>query len=643
MHLFKEYGGAVLAVSPDIAFQASNDLRRVGDTLRNISRSLHEHTHNLEIAVEGRYASEGGDPRVRLLSEALHVNRTADLELGRLNQKIQQVLQTLQGQQEKVVSQATFEREREALNSSIFVLTQQKSEQETLYEIARTLNSTLQFDEVLRLVMDLVIEFVNAERGFLALVDPTTNNVEFTIARDKQARTIDESAFKVSRGAVMRVINNRETMLADDAQLDEALKEHQSIMAYGIRSILCAPLVVRDVCIGAVYVDSRMNANLFGPKHRDMINAFCNQAAIAIDNARLFADLNKAIQKVSEDKKYMDNIFASIANGVITTDSNGIVTTFNGAAGLILNLNPELIVGKHYREAFQHLSAVGIIDLLGTVVDEHMNGTVVPRAIDCRIPKREGEVNLILSVSSLRDTHGEPIGTALVIDDRTELKRSEAKAKQIRKIFEQYVHPNVVQQLVRDPMALNLGGETREISVVFADIRGYTRLSESLAPEQVMNLLNNYLEIMVKEIWDEEGTITAFIGDAIMAIFNAPLSQNDHAIRAIRAAWKMRTAVLNYQRYHSQDVPISFGFGVNTDFATIGNVGSQGRLQNYTAIGDAVNVASRLQSNASDNNILVNSSTLQRVGSVVRVAQMAPLYVKNKSAPLNVWCLMGLK
>ncbi len=632
-----------MAVSPDVAWKASNDLRVVGNSLRNISRTLHEHTHELEVAVEGRYASEGGDPRVRLLSEALHVSRVADLELGRMNQTIQRILQTLQGQSGgNNVSQSTFEREREALNSSIVTLKQQKSEQETLYEIARTLNSTLEFDEVLRLVMDCVIEFVGAERGFLALVNSATSAVEFTIARDKQAQTIDESAFKISRSAITRVISNRETLLSDDAQLDAVFQGHESIMAYGIRSILCAPLIVRGACIGAVYVDSRMNANLFGPKHRDMLNAFCNQAAIAIDNARLFADLNKAIQKVSEDKKYMDNIFASIANGVITTDSDGMVTTFNGAAGLILNLNPELVVGQHYLQAFQHLSKVGIIELLGTAVTDHENGTVVLRERNCTIPERDGVINLILSVSSLRDTNGEPIGTALVIDDRTLLKRSEAQAKQIRRIFEQYVHPNVVQQLIRDPMALNLGGETREISVVFADIRGYTRLSESIAPEQVMNLLNSYLEIMVKEVWDEQGTITAFMGDAIMAIFNAPLSQEDHAIRAIRAAWKMRMAVLNYQRSHAQGLPISFGFGVNTDSATVGNIGSQGRMQNYTAIGDAVNVASRLQSNASDNNILVNSSTLQRVRPAVRVAQMAPLYVKNKSAPLDVWCLMGL-
>ncbi len=632
-----------MTVSPDVADKASRDLRTLGDTLRNISRTLHEHTHKLEVVVEGRYANEGSDPRVRLLSESLHVSRIADLELGRLNQVVQRISQTLQGQtNSSSSSQAIFERERQALNSSIISLKQQSSEQETLYEIARTLNSTLEFDEVLRLVMDRMIEFVDAERGFLMLVNPETNELEFTIARDKEAQTIDENAFKISRSTVKRVISKQEPLLSDDAQLDDVLKGHESIMAYGIRSVLCAPLVVRNHCIGAVYVDSRVNANLFGPKHRDLLLAFCNQAAIAIDNARLFADLNKAIQKVREDKQYMDNIFSSIANGVITTDSSGFITTFNDAAGIILNLNPEMAIGKHYQTVFNSRPKVGLVELLYNADTHHEHGTTVPNSVDCEIPGREGLINLNLYVTSLRDTEGAHIGMALVIDDRTDLKRSEARVKQIRRIFEQYVHPNVVQQLIRDPMALNLGGETREISVVFADIRGYTRLSESIAPEKVMNLLNNYLEIMVKEVWDEEGTLTAFMGDALMAIFNAPLSQEDHAIRAIRAAWKMRMAVLNYQRSQPQGLLISFGFGVNTDQATIGNIGSQGRIQNYTAIGDAVNVAARLQSNASDNNILLNHSTLQKVRPYVRVAQMAPLYVKNKSAPLDVWCLMGM-
>src|SRR6266702_7037185 len=239
----------------------------IGDKLVRISRSLHEHTHKLEVAVEATYASERSDPRVRLLSDTLHISRLADLELGRLNQSIQRVLTLLQGQNGGeaqaespfAISQAPFEREREALNTSISTLRRERNELETLYSIARVLNSTLEFDEVLRLVMDQVISVVNAERGFLMLVNPATHELEFTIARDKRKRTINESAFKISRSTVNRVVRTREPLLT-----------------------------------------------------------YCNQAAIDIDNARLYADLTKTIRKVNEDKKYIDNIFASIANGVIT-------------------------------------------------------------------------------------------------------------------------------------------------------------------------------------------------------------------------------------------------------------------------------------------------------------------------------------
>src|SRR5205085_7874164 len=121
-----------------------------------------------------------------------------------------------------------------------------------------------------------------------------------------------------------------------------------------------------------------------------------------------------------------------------------------------------------------------------------------------------------------------------------------------------FVHPAVVQRLIDDPAALNLGGEIKEITIISADIRGFTRLGERMVSEDVMNLLNNYLEIMVKEIWDEGGTVTGFWGDELMAIFNAPLNQEDHTLRAVRAAWKMRLATLEYQRTQPQDILISF-------------------------------------------------------------------------------------
>lgn len=621
--------------------KASNDLRRIGESLVDISRQLHELTPKLEHAVEGRYASEASDPRVRLLNEALHVSRTADFELSRINQKLMHITQDWLNQSDHPPADNSDE-----LAHSLSSLQQERNEQGTLYEITRVLNSTLEFDVVLRRVMDHVIRFVNAERGYLMLVNPETGESEFTIARDKDSQPIARSKFAtISQHTVKDVIRTHKPVLNNDAQSNGS----ESMLAHNIRSIMCAPLIVRDSCIGAVYVDSQFITTVFEDHHLDLLLAFCNQAAIAIENARLFADLNKAIQRVSEDKQYMDNIFGSIVNGVVSTNSSGIITTFNAAASIILSLPPEQIMGQHYTDAFKSLPQVGLVPLLNKAHTQHEHGTIVNEPIECTIPKRPGIISLNCYVSSLRDTQGIHIGMALVIDDQTSIKqaikekqRLQEEAEKVRRIFEQYVHPNVVKELMRNPRALNLGGETKEISVIFADIRSYTRLSESMPPGDVMHMINGYLEKMCGAIWEQGGTLTAFMGDALMAIFNAPLRQDDHALRAVRSAWHMREAVRDYQDKLPKELRVSFGFGVNTGLATVGNVGARERLQNYTAIGDVINVASRLQSNATDNDIYINDSTYAQVYQHVLVSPPFSLNVKGKAAPLTVGRLLGL-
>ena len=625
--------------TPDPTSQASKDLRFIGETLMGISRMLHEQSQKLELAVEGTYAAEAGDPRVRLLSNALNVSRNADLQLGRINEAAKRVLFAMQDQLNKG-EQALVPSLAGALaipeNPSSFdisnALERKRSELETLYKIAQVLNSTLELKEVLRVVMDQVIAFVGAERGFIVLVDPKTGKQErdSTIARDKLAHTIDRSAFEynISRSTVDQVVKTKK-LVRRDSNYDPT----KSMMDFDIRSIMCAPLIVRGVCVGAVYVDSRVKSNLFTEEHEKLLLSFCNQVAITIDNARLFS-------KVKEDKQYMDNIFASIASGVIATNSVGIITTFNRAAGDILGLNPFLVVGRHYKEAFQALPQLRLVELLEDVIVQHQHGTIIAHSVEGVIPGR-GLISLDVHPSSLLD-EGVHVGMALVIDDRTEIKRAKAEAKEIRAIFGRYVHPNVVQQLIEDPKALNLGGEIKEISVISADIRGFTGLSEGMPSKDVMTLLNNYFEIMVKEIWDEEGTVTGYWGDALMAIFNAPLRQEDHALRAVRAAWKMRMAILAYQSSQPQGMPIAFGIGVNTGEGVVGNLGSRGRMQNYTAIGDVVNVASRLQEKTSDNNILLNHSTFVKVRQFVKVDAHESMSVKNRREPLHVWHLKGV-
>jgi class 3 adenylate cyclase len=201
----------------------------------------------------------------------------------------------------------------------------------------------------------------------------------------------------------------------------------------------------------------------------------------------------------------------------------------------------------------------------------------------------------------------------------------------------------VVRQLLADPSAVHLGGEQREISIVFADIRGYTKLAEELTPDALVRVLNQYLEILTAAIWQEEGTLTMFIGDALMAIFNAPLPQPDHAERATRAAWAMRRALERNLTISHADVPaVHYGIGVHTGNAVVGNIGAHERMQNYTAIGDAVNIAQRLQSAAAADQILLSAATFQRVAHLATARPMDPLTVKGKAQPLHVFELDGM-
>jgi class 3 adenylate cyclase len=179
--------------------------------------------------------------------------------------------------------------------------------------------------------------------------------------------------------------------------------------------------------------------------------------------------------------------------------------------------------------------------------------------------------------------------------------------------------------------------------VVFADIRGYTRLSEQAPPDALVRILNTYLDILTEAIWREEGTLTMFIGDALMAIFNAPLPQADHTLRAVRAALGMREAI---ERFHADrglsPSPVNYGIGVSTGLAVVGNIGARDRLQNYTAIGDTVNTAQRLQAGATPNQILLSAATYLAVTDDVRIRELTPMLVKGKSQPLPVYELLGL-
>jgi class 3 adenylate cyclase len=199
---------------------------------------------------------------------------------------------------------------------------------------------------------------------------------------------------------------------------------------------------------------------------------------------------------------------------------------------------------------------------------------------------------------------------------------------------------SVATALIADPAQAALGGAVREISVLFGDLRGFTALSERLSPPALVALLNRYYGAAAQAVLAEGGTIDKFMGDAMMALFNAPASQPDHALRACRAALAMQRAIAPIAA-EAGDMP-RFGIGVNTGEALVGNIGSEA-IRNFTAIGDTVNLASRLQSRAEGGQVLINASTYALVREHAEVQTIGQIQVKGKAEPVEVFLLLGVR
>jgi adenylate cyclase len=213
--------------------------------------------------------------------------------------------------------------------------------------------------------------------------------------------------------------------------------------------------------------------------------------------------------------------------------------------------------------------------------------------------------------------------------------------RRITGIFGRYVAPQVVDQILKEgEEGLKLGGTRKEISVLFVDIRGFTPLSEKVEPEEVVGILNSYLNLTAKSIFDNEGTLDKFIGDATMAIFNAPLDLADHEFKAVKAAWAMKqgAAALQKELEEKYGKGVSFGIGVNTGYAVVGNIGATFRMD-FTAIGDTVNTAARLESNAKPDQILLSSSIYEKVKDRVEATYLGEIKVKGKEQGVPVYQL----
>ena len=533
--------------------------------------------------------------------------------------------------QEAVDELKTLENSLTRVSELLIPFEQRHSHLEALGDIGQVINSTLEVDEVLQIVMDTIIRLMGAERGFLMLRDERGEMVS-RIARNWEQESINQSEFAISRTVVQRVIDGEEGVLTTNAREDPRFGGQESIIAFNLRSILCVPLTVKSELIGVIYTDNRIRTGIFSESDRDLLLAFANQAAVAIENARLFSSLKRTLEEVTELKNLMDDVFASIVSGVLTADAQDQITLCNRAAASILGRASAEIVGRPLEEVMSsfaddiqpHLDAVRKSDQ-----------AIVGLELSHDVPER-GNVDWRVNLSPLKDAGQKTQGVAIVLDDMTERKKLEAQ----RRLLQRMVSPAVLDQI--DPNSLQIGGKKVYITILFADIRGFTAYSEQHSPEELVAVLNRYLAAAADAVLAYEGTVDKFLGDAVMAWYNAPLLQPDHTLRAVKSALAIRDAVAALHAEMPKDAQLDFGVGIHYGEAVLGWIGTEKRLE-YTAISDSVNTTKRIQENCAKNQILISREAYERVKDEIHAKPFAPLSVKGKTQPLDVYELLEIK
>jgi class 3 adenylate cyclase len=206
-------------------------------------------------------------------------------------------------------------------------------------------------------------------------------------------------------------------------------------------------------------------------------------------------------------------------------------------------------------------------------------------------------------------------------------------------LFRSYMSPDVATSLIADPDQAGLGGHTAEVTVVMADLRGFTSFSERHAPDEVVGMLNTLYGVVVPVILEAGGTVVQFVGDEVMALFGAPSRQPDHALRAARAALGLQDAVAAVTAGRAEWP--RFGVGINTGPALVGNIGAE-QMRNFTAIGDTTNLAARLQGLAQPGQVVVGQRTAEELGRRARLEARPPVLVKGKRQPVPAFLLEGV-
>ena len=539
---------------------------------------------------------------------------------------------------------------------SFYIATQKQRAANALIKATQSLSqSSLDLDDTLMRVMDEAKKLMNADRSTLWLIDRERSEIWTRILMADG--NLKELRFPIGVGFAGQVAATGEVInipfdLYEHEGAETAKKTDQET-GYRTCSLLCMPICNADGDL--IGVTQLVNKNKQGhfpdynPNHwpaapefwkasfnrsdQDFMATFNIQAGVALQNAKLF-------ETIKQQEQMQRDILRSLSNGVISTDKEGRIIAVNESAKKLLGLDSNYLLEGRSIADFVHIEKADFSKWFAMSLNDKNRQQYYP---DQTLQPAQGEEqhSINLSINTIADANDSRkiSGALVVMDDISDEKR-------LKSTMYRYMTQELAEQLLENPDAAKMGGDRKEVSVLFSDIRSYTSLTETLGAEEVVELLNQYFESMVDAVFAHKGILDKYIGDAIMAVFGSPLPLDDHEWMSVQTAVEMRHRLVDFnaKRQAENKKTIKIGIGINSDTVISGNIGCSKRME-FTAIGDGVNLGARLEGATKiyGTDIVISESTYRPCADRVWTRELDFIKVKGKNNPVAIYELVGLR
>lgn len=586
--------------------------------------------------------------------------------------------------------------------NSFYVAARNQKGVASLLKAISSLEQSLDLEKTLQSVMEEARLLMQADRSTLWLIDEESGEL-WSKVKSGDGKTLVELRIPSATGIVGHVVGTGETLNIPDAYQDPRFNpDADKRTGYLTRNILCMPVFDSSgKLIAATQLINKFQGS-FTSSDEEFMRAFNIQAGIALENAKLF-------ENVLVEKQYQKDMLQSLSDAVVSTDMEGRIVTINDAALELLGcplLKDQDQPGSRQGNGTDALNAhnwalrqrweanlqgrcvwevIPVEGLEGRLQDSLTNGTrqyvpeqnlmvasTFPGAGDeaghgdgetlalataeapnvflpwgelgsaityTRDQVRFLERSINLTVNPLTNPEGGVLGGLLVLEDISQEKR-------MKSTLYRYMTPGVAERVMALGDDVMMKGERKDVTVLFSDIRGYTTLTENMEADKVVEMLNAYFETMVESVFHFEGTLDKFIGDALMAVFGAPLPLQNHAWAAVQSALDMRQRLFrfNHERRNQSQPEIRIGIGISSGAVVSGNIGSQRKME-YTVIGDGVNLSSRLEGVTKEYgcDIVLSEHTYEFCKDKIWVRELDRTQVKGKREAVNLYELIGSK